>query len=217
MTIDQDDEIDTAENSDDTEDYSAPAMVDPVAAAIALSDLADKLYKLYSLATNSKANKARLRAFAKLNRQIADAEAKRVAIEADAAAIVAKVESEVKAIREDAQRRLDAAAAAEQELVQRAAKIARLENLWRLLGEPADVLSGFRSPQFSPLQKARAAFGLPAGRDPDPLNFSVDAEPDAAIDALIKRDVGDERSDHLGGAFAPSTLTRSLEHKRGAV
>src|SRR6516162_10021123 len=176
MTIDQDDEIDTAENSDDTEDYSAPAMVDPVAAAIALSDLADKLYKLYSLAINSKANKARLRAFAKLNRQIADAEAKRVAIEADAAAIVAKVESEVKAIREDVQRRLDAAAAAEQELEQREAKIARLENSWRNLGEPADVLSGFRSPEFSSLQKARLAVGQQPGKDPDRLIFS---EPDA--------------------------------------
>src|SRR6516165_1981849 len=119
MSIDQDDDdTDTIDDADATEDLM---MVDPVAAAIALSDLADKLYKLYSLAINSKANKARLRAFAKLNRQIADAEAKRVAIEADAAAIVAKVESEVKAIREDAQRRLDAAAAAEQELEQRAA------------------------------------------------------------------------------------------------
>jgi hypothetical protein len=38
-----------------------------------------------------------------------------------------------------------------------------------------------------------------------------------AIDALIKRDAGDERSDHLGNAFAPSSLTRSTEHKRGVA
>jgi hypothetical protein len=207
--------------SDDTDDIDIDdidtPMVDPVAAAIALSDLADKLYKLYSLATNGKAPKARLRAFAKLNRQIADAEAKRTAIEADAAAIVAKVESEVKAIHDEAQRRLDAAAAAEEELAQRAQKIIRLENAWRFIGEPADVMSGFRSAEYSPLQKARMAHGQPAGKDPDPFGFVQDAEPTAAIDALIRRDVGDERSDHLGNAFAPSSLTRSTEHKRGAA
>src|SRR5262249_44853009 len=78
------DDTDNTDDIDDTDDIMR--MVDPVAAAIALSDLADKLYKLYSLATNSNANKARLRALAKLNRQIADAEAKRAAIEIDAAA-----------------------------------------------------------------------------------------------------------------------------------
>jgi hypothetical protein len=212
--VDHDDDIDDGD-SDDTDDIMP--MVDPVAAAIALSDLADKLYKLYSLATNSKANKARLRAFAKLNRQIADAEAKRVAIEADAAAIVARAERDVAAIRDDAQRRLDAVAAAEQELETREHRICALEASWRMLGEPADVVSGFRSPELSPLRKARLAHGLPAGRDPDPFSLSHDAEPTAAIDALIKRDVGDERSDHLGNSFSASTLTRSTEHKRGVV
>jgi hypothetical protein len=197
---------------DDTDDIMP--MVDPVAAAIALSDLADKLYKLYSLATNSKANKARLRAFAKLNRQIVDAEAKRAAIEADAAAVVAKAKNEVKAIQADAQRRLAAIATAEDELVEREGKIARLEAAWRMLGEPADVMSGFRSPEFSPLQKARLAHGRQPGKD-DPLFFSEpDAAPAAAIDAMIRRDVGDERSDAQGNAFAPSTLRRDVSHKR---
>ena len=203
---------DDEDDIDDIDDMEASAMVDPVAAAIALSDLADKLYKLYSLATNSKANKARLRAFAKLNRQIADAEAKRVAIEADAAAIVAKVESEVKAIREDAQRRLDAAAAAEQELVQRAAKIARLENLWRLLGEPADVLSGFRSPQYSPLQKARLAVGQQPGKDPDPLGFAQHAEPDLRID-IVSDTHDDAHADRHGAPFL-GELTRDISHQK---
>jgi len=201
----------------DTDDYST-SMVDPVAAAIALTDLADTLYKLYNLATADKAQKARLRAAAKLNRQIADAEAKRAAIEVDAAAIVAKAEGDVAAIRDEAQRRLEAAEAAEDELAEREQKIARLESYWRGLGEGPDVWSGLRSPEFSPLQKARMAAGREPGKDPDPLFLSEpDAAPTTAIDALIKRDVGDERSDHLGGAFAPSTLTRSLEHKRGAV
>jgi hypothetical protein len=210
--VDHDDELDDTDNTDDI-----MPMVDPVAAAIALSDLADKLYKLYNLATNNKANKARLRAFAKLNRQIADAEAKRVAIEADAAAIVAKAQSEDQAIREDAQRRLDAIASAEAELVEREQKIARLEAAWRFIGEGADVMSGFRSPEYSPLQKARISHGQAPGKDPDIYGFSQDAEPAAAaIDALIRRDVGDARSDAQGNTFAPSTLTRSTEHKRGA-
>ena len=184
---------------------------------LVLELLAEAIIAARDLALSAKIKPAALKKLAKLNRQFADAQAGLVAVKAQAAAIVAKAQADVAAIHEEAQRRLEAAAAAEQEVAQSKQKIARLESLWAPLGEPADVLSGFRSPQFSPLQKARAAFGLPAGRDPDPLNLSVDAESDAAIDALIKRDVGDERSDHLGGAFAPSTLTRSLEHKRGAV
>jgi hypothetical protein len=78
-------------------------------------------------------------------------------------------------------------------------------------------MSGFRSPEFSPLQKARLAHGQQPGRDPDRLLFSEpDAAPDHGIDAYIRRDVGDARSDAQGNAFAPSTLTRSTEHKRGA-
>jgi hypothetical protein len=184
---------------------------------LVLEHFADAIIALRDLVHNAKVKPAELKKLAKLNRQYVDVQAKFASVETEAAQIVAKAQADVAAIHEQAQRRLDAAAAAEQELEQREQKIARLENSWRNLGEPADVMSGFRSPQFSPLQKARAAFGLPAGRDPDPLNLSQDAEPTVAIDALIKHDVGDERSDHLGGAFAPSTLTRSLEHKRGAV
>jgi hypothetical protein len=199
------------DNTDDT-DNTTTALVDPVAAAIALTNLADQLYRLHKSAINSKANRARLRALAKLNRQIADAEAKRAAIEADAGAIVAKAESAVKAIHDDAQRRLDAVESAEQELVEREQKIARLESARRNIGEPQDVMSGFRSPEFSPLQKARISHGQAPGKDPDRLLFSdQDAAPAAQIDALIRRDVGDERSDSQGNAFAPSTLTRSTE------
>ena len=182
-------------------------------ANIALSDLADKLYKLYSLATNSKANKARLRAFAKLNRQIADAEAKRVAIEADAAAIVTKAETEVKAIYAEVQQRLDAAATAEAELVEREQKIARLENAWRNLGEPKTVLRGFQSPQYSPLQKSRMAHGLPPGKNVDPLFFSEpDAAPAMRIDALSDTS-DDPRADRQGAPFL-GELTRDTAHKR---
>ena len=207
---------DNTDDTDDTDAIGTPMMVDPVAAAIALTNLADQLYRLHKSAINSKANRARLRALAKLDQRIADAEAKRAAIEADAAAIVTKAENAVKAIHDEARRRLDAVESAEQELVEREQKIARLEAAWRLLGEPADVMSGFRSPEYSPLQKARLAHGQPAGRD-RLLFAEPDAAPDHGIDAYIRRDVGDKRSDSQGNRFAPSSLTRSTEHKRGAA
>src|SRR6516164_4460460 len=144
---------------------------------LVLEHFADAIIALRDLVLNAKVKPAQLKKLAKLNRQYVDVQAKFASVETEAAQIVAKAQADVAAIHEQAQRRLDAAAAAEQELEQREQKIARLENSWRNLGEPADVMSGFRSPQFSPLQKARAAFGLPAGRDPDPLNLSQDAEP----------------------------------------
>jgi hypothetical protein len=196
-----DDDTDT----DDTEDYSTVA--DPVLIALELCKLA-----------NNKTVATAIKKLRRLDRQFAEAQAKLAAIEGQAAELVARAERDVAAIRDDAARRLEAAATAEGELEQREQRIARLENAWRNLGEPQDVLSGLRSPEFSPLQKARMAHGRPPGKDLDPLFFSEpDAAPSAAIDALIRRDVGDEHSDHLGNSFAASTLTRSVEHKRGAA
>jgi hypothetical protein len=182
----------------------APA-ADPVLIALELCKLA-----------NNKTVAAAIKKLAKLDRQFAETQAKLADVERQAAAIVAKAENDVREINAQARARLEAAEIAEQELVEREQKISRLEQSWRYIGEPGDVLSGLRSPEFSPLQKARTAHGLPLIKDPDPLGFSQHAEPDVAIDALIKRDVGDARSDHLGNTFAPSTLTRSTEHKRSA-
>jgi hypothetical protein len=198
---------------DNTDDTGPPMMVDPVAAAIALTNLADQLYRLHRSAINSKANRARLRALAKLNRQIADAEAKLAAIEADAGAIVTKAENAVKAIHDEAQRRLDAVESAEQELVEREQKIARLEAAWRFIGEPADVMSGFRSPEFSPLQKARLAHGHPPGKDPAQFLFSEpDAAPAMRIDAMS--DTSDDPNADRHGAPFLGELTRDVSHKR---
>ena len=204
MNIDQDDDHDDGNGANgDMADF--------------LDLLANAIIAVRDLALNAKIKPAEIKKLAKLNRQFADSQVKLVDVERQANELVARAERDVAAIRDDAQRRLDAVAAAEEELAQRKQNISRLEASWRGLGEPADVLSGFRSPEYSPLQKARRAHGLPAGRDPDPFSLSHDAEPTDAIDALIKRDVGDERSDHLGNAFAASTLTRSTEHKRGAA
>src|SRR6516164_6583845 len=143
-----------------------------------LDHFATAIIALRDLALNVKIKPAEIKKFAKLERQVADSQAKLAVIEVQARELVARAE-----------RRLEAAAAAEQELALREQKIARLENAWRFIGEPADVMSGFRTAEYSPLQKARMAHGQPAGKDPDPFGFVQDAEPTAAIDALIRRDV----------------------------
>ncbi len=198
---------------DDTEDLSTPAL-DHISAALALCDLAAELH---DLAINAKDYKARLRQRAKLERGIAAAEQKLSRLQTEAAGIVEAAQAHAAAIHGEAQQRLEAVESAEQELAQRERKIARLEGAWRYIGEPADVMSGFRAPEHTPLQKARLGHGQQPGRDPDIHGFS---EPDAAparIDALIRHDAGDERSDAQGNAFAPSTLHRDVSHKRGAA
>ena len=166
---------------------------------------------------NNKTKAIALKELRKLWRDIEAAKQERAAVKAEAAEIRAKAEAEVKTIHETAAQRLEAAATAEADLAQREQKTARLEAAWRYIGEPADVVSGFRSPEHTPLQKARLAHGQQPGRDPDVHFFTQDAEPVVAIDALIRRDVGDERSDAQGNAFAPSTLHRDVSHKRGAA
>jgi hypothetical protein len=213
--VDHDDDIDVGDNDEIDDADDERVSVDPVAAALALTDLVAEFSKAYKLVTTDKAKAARLCALAELDRQAADAVATRDEAQREAAAIVEAAQTEVKAIHDEVQRRIAAVETAEQNVGERERKISVLENYWRGLGEGPDVWSGLRSPEYSSLQKARMAYGQQPGKDPDPL-FPF-AEPDtasaAAIDALIRRDVGDERSDHLGNSFSPSTLTRSTDHK----
>jgi len=112
--------------------------------------------------------------------------------------------------------RLEAAATAEAELVERKQKIARLENAWRNIGEPETVLRGFQSPQYSPLQKARLAHNEPPGKNVDPLFSSEsDAAPTMRIDALSDT-YDDPHADRQGAPFL-GELTRNVSHKRGAA
>jgi hypothetical protein len=61
--------------------------------------------------------------------------------------------------------RRNAAYAAEGLIEEREQRIAKLEKAWRHLGEPDDVISGFRSPANTPLEKAQRAFTRQ--REPD--------------------------------------------------
>jgi hypothetical protein len=187
-------------NDDDTKvDHST--MPDPFALAIGLCQIA----------AHAKTIEPALKKLRKLGRDLEKAEQKLAAVNWPGRRHCRGRAS--RGENEAAQRRLDAAESAEQDLGERERRIQILEAAWRGLGEPADVMSGFRSPEYSPLQKARMAHGQPPGRDLDPLFSEPDAEPDQRIDAYIGRDVGDERSDAQGNAFAPSTLTRSTSHK----
>ena len=151
-------------------------------------------------------------------RQVADAEAKAIVAEKHAAEIVTEAQTAVKAIHDEAQRRLEAAATAEEDLAEREKKIARLESAWRNIGEPASVLSGFQAPELSPLQKARRAHGQAPGKNPDPLFYSEpDAAPAMPIDALSDTS-DDPRADRQGTPFL-GELTRDTSHhkRRGAA
>jgi hypothetical protein len=181
-----------------------------------LEHFADAIIAFRDLALNAKIKPAEIKKLAKLERRVADSQVKLAAVEVQARELVAKAERDVAAIREDAQRRLDAAVVAERELEQRAQKIIRLENAWRFIGEPADVMSGFRTAEYSPLQKARMAHGQPAGKNVDPLFFSEpDAAPAMRIDAMSDTS-DDPHADRQGTPFL-GELTRDVSHKRGAA
>jgi hypothetical protein len=188
---------------DHDDDTDANSMPDPFVLAI----------ELCRIAANAKTIEPALKRLRRVGADIDKAEQKLSRLQAEAVGIVESAHAQARTIHDEAQRRLDAAEAAEQELVEREHKIARLETAWRNLGEPADVMSGFRSPEFSPIQKARLAVGQPAGRDPDRMLF---AEPDAApampIDALSDTS-DDPRADRQGAPFL-GELTRDVSQKR---
>ena len=197
------------DDTNDTEDISTPAL-DRITAAMALVDF---VTELHDLAINGKAYKAGLKKLRKLEKEIAVLERNIAAATTRAAEIVAKAEAEVQTIRQEANERLASAETAEQDLAFRERKISILENAWRGLGEGPDVWSGLRSPEFSPLQKARMAAGQQPGRDPDVYGFSQpDAAPAMRIDALSDTS-DDPHADRQGAPFL-GELTRNVSHKR---
>jgi len=113
-------EDDDEDDGDQGNGY-APA-ADPVLIALQLCQLA-----------NNKTIATAIKKLRRLDRQFAEAQAKLADVERQAAELVAKAERDVAAIRDEAQRRLDAAETAEQEFAAREHRIAALEVAgWRL-------------------------------------------------------------------------------------
>jgi hypothetical protein len=211
---------DDDDTNDDTEDYSAPVMVDPVAAAIALTDLVAEFSKAYKLVTTDKAKAARLRALARLDRRAVAAEQKFAAITAQAEQVQAALDARAAALegRDRAlTQREDAFAASCQEAHDSLA--AYYNNLadmdrrlrYRIMAS-ADLLAGFNE-QLQDLPSweiiRRMVPGLPA--DPPPLERDVASHP--RIDALSDT-FSDPNADRHGNVFL-GTLTRDVSH-RGA-
>src|SRR5262249_17920112 len=149
--------------------------LDPFLTAIALCEVAQRAKPIASA----------LKKLRRVGRDIAAAEEKLAALTARTEQTEAEFAARAAAL-DERERALDARETEfESSLAEREQKLARQENAWRNLGEPETVLRGFQSPQYSPLQKARLAHGLPPGKNVDPLFFSEpDARPAMRIDAL---------------------------------
>jgi hypothetical protein len=216
MSIDDDDE--TAE---DTEDFSTPAIMDPLAVAIAFNNFFAEGSRAYKLVTTDKAKAAALRAADKADRRAAAAEQKFAAITAQAKQVQAALDARAAELDEQA-RALDARRAAfENELADARDNLrAYYDSIaeadrhvrYRVLSH-AGLLSGY-NPQLQDLpswdQLRRLVVGLP--EDP-PIERDV-SHP--RIDAFA--DVcSDPGSDRHGAPFL-GELTRDVSHhKRGAA
>jgi hypothetical protein len=125
------------------------------------TESAFELFKnLLALVANEKAFKVRL---AGLHRALAAADEtqkKLVAAQTEFEAYQTKVRAELAEESAVIRKRRVELQAQEGQLSARQEHISRLEQAWRGLGEPAEVQSGFREAEFTPLQKARRAFGV---------------------------------------------------------
>jgi hypothetical protein len=210
-----DDQID--DDTDNTDD--APALVDPVAAALAFRDLVVEFSKAYKLVTTDKAKAARLRAVARLDQRAADAEQKLAAITAQAEQVQAALDARAAAL--DAERRALDARTTEFEASLKEARdnlagyyngIAEADRhlRYRILSH-AGLLGGY-NPQLQDLPSwdvlKRLVVGLP--EDPPPLERDVSHPRIDASDTFF-----DPHADRHGGQFL-GTLTRDASH-RGAA
>ena len=175
-----------SDNHDDTEDFSTPA-----------SDRFADALDLCRLAWDSQKTKGRLEKLRKLNRDIAAAEAQLAGVKAQAAGILVAAKAEAERIIKDVE---DQTREQRNDLEHRESRLAYGERY------------------SAKLEAARRAApgGVISMSDEHRIRVQL-AEEDAGsinIGALIRRDVGDERSDAQGNAFTPSTLHRDVSHKR---
>jgi hypothetical protein len=150
---------------DDESDDRAP-VVDVFSAALALCQVA----------ANPKNIAAAVKKLARLEKNIATASEVLARLQAQSAAILGTAKAEAEKTRANSAEREEGLAAREQQLAERERHISRLENAWRNVGEPAEVWSGFKSPEHTPLAKARAARGLPPIAEPDGFELQNNPE-----------------------------------------
>jgi hypothetical protein len=123
------------------------------------TESAFELFKnLLALVANEKAFKVRLAGLHRALQAADETQKKLVAAQTEFEAYQTKVRAELAEELAALRKRQAAVEVGEGALVEREEHIRRLELAWKHLGEPADVQSGFRHPEFTPLQKAQRAF-----------------------------------------------------------
>jgi hypothetical protein len=154
---------------------------------------------LLGAAMDAKAVRQKVLHLQELQRQIPAAEAKLSRLQSEAAGILEAARAEAERIRKEA---ADEIEEEKNYLEHRGAQLAygeryraKLEAVRR--SAPNGILSAYDEHQVRADLAREDAGGT-------------------AVNALINRDMGDARSDHLGNVFVPgSTLTRDLSHKGG--
>jgi hypothetical protein len=137
---------------------------------------------LVALAIDPKMVKRNLRS---LHDALAATTAAQRQLESDRAehdAQLAKDRAELAAERDVLMKRRLAVHQAEASLAERSERIGKLERAWRNLGEPDSVISGFQSPQYSGLEKARRAHRGEPITEPSPPSGDAVARAGATID-----------------------------------
>jgi hypothetical protein len=217
--IDHDDEIDVGDNDEIDDADDERVSVDPVAAAIAFTNLVAEFSKAYKLVTTDKAKAARLREVAKLDRRVANTEQKFVAITAQAEQVQAALDVRA-AAADERDRVFDARTTAFESSLQEARdhlrayydSIAEADRhvRYRVLSH-AGLLSGY-NPELQDLptwdQLKRLVVGLPD--DPPSLEREVVSHP--RID-IFSDTSDDPHADRQGAPFL-GELTRDVSHKR---
>jgi hypothetical protein len=167
----------------------------------------ETVWDLIKLIKDAGASELRLGAHRRERKAI---RAERKALAEERAALAAdktKQLAEIAAERDVVTKRLLQAQSIEQANEERHKRIVKLELAWRNLGEPDSVQSGFQSPQYSGLEKARRAHqGQPVTEHSPPSDDAV-ARAGATID-----------EDPQGQKFpAHVTLTRTPEQPPAAA
>jgi hypothetical protein len=143
---------------------------------------------LIAAAMNAREVRKKVLHLKKLESDVAAASEALARLQEQRSGIIATAQKEAEQIRQKAHEEREGVAAEREQLDRRAAHIARLEEGWRFVGEDEQVRRGFRSPEASPLAKARAAHGLPLIAEPDPLGMPSEAAEALTLEQFEKLD-----------------------------